>query len=119
MGRSVSSLSEPRMFTDKSVKYVRLNAVWIISGEGKSPKVFYLATVFKPNKTTIGVYDHPDFKNAAYGAGHIFGETIELNRIGWFESLKVEQQNFRNGLFEVTDSKIIDEMRKLAGTHAL
>ena len=37
----------------------------------------------------------------------------------WFENLKAEQQIFRNGLFEVTDFKVIDEMRKLAGIHAL
>ena len=119
MGHSASAMPEPRMFTDKSVKHVPSQAVWLISGEEKSPKTFYLAAIFKPNRTTIGMYDHPEFKNAAYGVGHIFGETIELSGLPWFEKLKVEQQNFRGGLFEVKNSKVVDELRKLAGAHAL
>jgi len=120
MGYSASAMPEPRMFTNKSVKHVPSQAVWLVSGEGnKSPKTFYLAAVFKPNRTTIGMYDHPKFKNAAYGVGHIFGETMELNGLPWFEKLKVEQLNFKDGLFEVKDSKVVDELRKLAGIHAL
>lgn len=119
MGYSASAMLDPRMFTDKSVRYLSSNAVWLISGEGKSPKTFYLAAVFKPNRTSMGTYDHPSFKNAAYGIGHIFGETIKLNGMPWFETLKAVQHNFKNGLFEVTDSKVIDELRRLAGVHAL
>lgn len=113
-------MPDPRMFTDKSVRYVPSQAVWLISGEGvKSPKTFYLAAVFKPNRTTTEMYDHPKFKNAAYGNGYIFGESITLNGLPWFEKLKTEQQNFRGGLFEIKDSKVIDELRNFAGVHAL
>lgn len=107
------------MFTDKSVTKVSGNAVWLISGEGKSPKSFYLAAVFKPNRTASGTYDHPKYKNAAYGPGHILGETIELTGLPWFEQMKADQKNFKNGLSEVTDAVIIAEFRKLAGPHAL
>jgi hypothetical protein len=119
MGYSISAMSEPHIFTDKSVKYLPSNTVWLISGEGKSPKTFYLAAAFKPHRTTSGTYDHPDFKNAAYGVGRIFGESIQLNGLPWFEALKADQQNFRNGLFEITDSNIIEALTKLASAHTL
>lgn len=119
MGYSASTMPEPRMFTDKSVKNVSGNAVWLISGEGKSPKSFYLAAVFKSNRTSTGTYDHPKYKNAAYGPGHIFGETIEVTRLPWFQQLKSDQKNFKNGLSEVTNVAIIAELQKLAGPHAL
>jgi hypothetical protein len=119
MGVSASSLSEPKLHTDKSVRNLSSNVVWLISGEGGSPKKFYLAAVFKVNRLSAGTYDHPDFKNSAYGIGHIFGETILLNGLPWFEELKENFQNFRNGLTELTDSTKINELRSNAGTHAL
>lgn len=40
MGYSASTMTELRMVTDKSVKYLPSNAVWLISGAEKSPKTF-------------------------------------------------------------------------------
>jgi hypothetical protein len=114
MSYSASKLSEPKLYTDKSVKNLSSSRVWLISGEGTSPKQFYLAAVFKVNRVSTGTFDHPDFKNSAYGNGHIIGEKIELNGLAWFEKLKAKLNNFKNGLTEITDPYLIKELETLA-----
>ena len=119
MGFSASKLDEPKLHTDKSVKNLSSNKVWLISGEGSSPKDFYLAAVFRVNKVTAGTFDHPDFKNSAFGVGHIIGETIKLNDLPWFELLKSNLNNFKNGLSEVTDTDIVKELETVSSAYAL
>ncbi|MGJ0485201.1 MAG: hypothetical protein ACR65R_11840 [Methylomicrobium sp.] len=77
-------------------------------------KLFIWQQFFKPYRTTTGTYDHPDFKNAAYGVGRIFGESLQFNGLPWFEALKAGQQNFRNRLFGITDFNTIEALTKLA-----
>jgi hypothetical protein len=119
MGYSASKLPEPKMHTDKSVGSLSSNRVWLLSGEGKSPKTFYLAAVFKVNRVSSGTYDHPKFKNSAYGVGHIIGEKIVLNGLLWFEALKSNMNNFRNGLSEITDRTIIAELENESAPYTL
>lgn len=120
MGYSASEIKELCIYTSKSVKKLSGNAVWLISGEGKSPKTFHLVLVFKANRTSSDTYRHPPYKNAAYGdTGEIFGKSIELTDFPWFDPFKKDHQNFKYGLFEVTDKAIINELRKLAGPHDL
>jgi len=119
MGYSASSLLDPRAFTNNPVDELPNNALWLISGEGKSPKEFFLAAVFKVYQAKTNCYDHPLFKNAAYGHGHIFGETIRLNGLSWFESFKKSMSNFKYGLCEIEEKDVIVELRKLAGRHAI
>ena len=118
MGFSASKLDEPKLHTDKSVRNISSNRVWLISGEGSSPKEFYLAAVFKVNRTN-NYFDHPDFENSAYGNGHIIGETIKLNGLPWFESLKSNLNNFKNGLSEITDLDIIKELEAASSAYTL
>ena len=119
MGFSASDMAEPYIHTNKSVRNLSSNLVWIISGEGGSPKDFYLAGVFRVKRVAADTYDHPGFKNSAYGDGHIIGETILLNGEAWFESLKASLGNFRNGLSEITDPDVISSIRSEAGLYAL
>lgn len=119
IGYSASELDEPKIFTDKSVRYLSSNKVWLISGEGRSPKDYYLAAVFIVNRTSSDCYDHPDFKNAAYGVGYIIGEKIYLNGLPWFERLKSEMSNFRNGLTQIKDISVIKEMERITSKYSL
>jgi hypothetical protein len=119
MGYSASKLSEPKLHTDKSVKNLSSNRVWLISGEGLSPKKFYLAAVFRVNRVTDGTFDHPDFSNSAYGVGHVIGESIPLNGLPWFELLKSNLNNFKNGLSEIIDKDIIKELEAASSAYAL
>jgi len=119
IGFPASKLDEPKMFTRKSVRNLSSSRVWLISGEGKSNKEFYLAAVFKVNRTTSGTFDHPDFANSAYGIGHVIGEKIKLNGIPWFEDLKANLNNFKNGLTELTDDNIVKELELASAGYAI
>ena len=119
IGYSASELDEPKLFTRKSVRNLSSNRVWLISGEGTSPKDFYLAAVFKVNRVSAGTFEHPDFENSAFGVGHIIGEKIKLNGLPWFESLKGELSSFKYGLSEITDEKVIKELELLSSEYAL
>jgi hypothetical protein len=119
MGYSASKLTEPKLHTDKSVKNLSSNRVWLISGEGSSPKDFYLSAVFRVNRVSADTFHHPEFKNSAYGEGHIIGEKIRLNGISWFENLKSSLNNFKNGLSEIDDPVIIGELEAVTKAYPL
>lgn len=116
MGYSASGLGTPRVVTDKSVRYLPGGIVWLVSGEGsRSPKSFFLGAAFKVNRIAAGSYEHPKFKNSAHGIGEIFGETLLLSGLGWFETFRSEQSNFRNSLTEITASPVVAEFQALSG----
>ena len=119
MGFPASKLESPRIYTSNSVRRLPSQAVWLISGEGSSPKSFYLAAVFKVNRVCAGTYEHPSFENSAHGEGRIFGESICLNGLPWFEALKEEMLNFKNGLAPLQNEVALEELRCLAGRYAL
>ena len=113
MGFSASSLSMPIIFTNKSVKKLNSNIVWLISGEGKKDKDYFLAAKFKVNYTS-GCTEHPKFKNSASGVGTIYGETIPLNDLPVFKIIKDDiTNNFRNGLTEIKAPDVINFLESL------
>lgn len=115
MGYSASALPSPRLFTSKSVRKLPGATVWLVSGEGtKSPKIFYLAAVFKVLEIKEGLYEHSDFKNSAHGEGHIYGEKVLLSGLSWFDTFKKEQSNFRNSLTEITGNPAIAHFQTLS-----
>lgn len=116
MGYPASKLTSPQIFTNKSVRAVGGNTVWLVSAEGdSSPKKYFLAAAFKVVHTSSSTYKHPDFKNWASGIGHIYGETIPLSGQPWFEEFKDAQLNFKNGLSLIEDAEVIDKFMKLSG----
>jgi hypothetical protein len=116
MGYSASDLVNPRLVTNKGVRQLPGNTVWLVSGEGiRSPKVFYLGGVFKVDRIAESCYEHPDFKNSAHGIGQIYGESLLLTGIEWFEKFKAQQSNFRNSLTEITDALVVTELVELSG----
>ena len=119
MGYSASAIPSPRIFTNKSIKGLLSNAVWLISGEGGKNKSFYLAAAFRVTRESPDTYEHPGFRNTAFGDGHIFGETIKLNSYPWFPDLKARYSNFSLSLSPLSDLKFIKELQALAGPYAL
>jgi hypothetical protein len=75
----------------------------------------YNSAAFKVLEIKEGLYEHPDFKNSAHGEGHIFGETILLSGLSWFDVFKNEQSNFRNSLTEITGNPVIAHFQALSG----
>lgn len=117
MGYSASKLKIPEIFTNKSVRYLPGQTVWIISGEGKRHKSYYLAGVFQVDQTVMGSSADAGFKNSARGPGYVFGEVICLDGLPWFKQLQKQQINFRNGLTELKDDHAVQELQRLVDNH--
>jgi hypothetical protein len=117
MGYPASQLESPRILTNKSVRNLPGQTVWLISGEGQRQRSYYLAAVFEVDRTFMGSSAYAGFKNSAQGPGLLFGETICLDRLSWFEDLKKKLINFRNGLTELTDDLAVYELQRLVDHH--
>lgn len=115
MGYSASDLGSPQLVTDKGVRQLPGNTVWLVSGEGnRSPKTFYLGAAFTVNRIAENCYEHPDFKNSAHGVGRIYGESLLLTGLDWFGKFKTQQNNFRNSLTEITDTPAVAKFQALS-----
>lgn len=118
MGFSVNSLSEPLIYTNKPVGKLSSNIVWVISGEGVSPKLFQLAAVFKVHKVAAGTYEHPDFKNSASGSGIIIKENLLLNHQKWFSNLTQHLRKSRYSLAPIKDGVIVEGLMGILKSNA-
>lgn len=89
MGYGPETLDELRMYTNKGVKVLPSNCVWVISASNK-PQRYHLTSVFKVDDISEGAYDHPDFKNTARGtSGRVFGATLEIGSEPWFRYSRI------------------------------
>lgn len=115
MRYSASSLRSPRIVTNKGVRQLPGATVWLVSAEGsRSQKTFYLGAAFTVTHIAEDGYEHPDFRNSAHGLGHIFGETLLLTALPWFEEFKAKQSNFRNSLTEITGLPVVAHFQRLS-----
>lgn len=98
------------IYTSKSVRNLIDQRVWLISGQGKPSKKFFLEYVFTVSKTKNGE------TNEALGTEGIrFNPPILLNDLPWFQSFK-KSQFFSLGLYRI-DKKTELELAKLAENH--
>jgi hypothetical protein len=101
-----------RVYTSKSVDDLSGNTVWVIAGQGSSPKQYTLSSVFIVSD--VGEADHPDFKNFARGDGHRFDPPPEVNDLDWFTELRKKMANFSFGLQEITEQNHVHKLLELA-----
>lgn len=109
----------PHIYTNKSVRNLSSNAVWLVVGSGTSPKQYALASAFRVARTSSDCFDHPDFKNAAYGDGHVFSPPVSLNKLLWFDAFRHSLGNFSLGLTEIREEIYIEGLRQAAGRYAI
>lgn len=114
MGYPASKLGSPQIFTNKSVRNLPGNTVWLISGEGHRKRSYYLSGVFQVDHIFMGTSAIAGFKNSAQGPGRLFGEVICLDKLFWFEDMKKKLINFRNGVTELKDDLAVQQLRRLA-----
>lgn len=115
MRYSASSLTSPRIVTNKGVRQLPGATIWLVSGEGpRSPKTFYLGATFTVTHIAEDSYEHSDFRNSAHGLGHIYGETLLLTALLWFEEFKAKQSNFRNSLTEITGLPVVAHFQRFS-----
>ena len=87
--------------------------VWIIAGSGSKPRKYALASTFVVNE--ISEQDGRDFQYKVSGPdGKVFRPPILLNELSWFREFLRDQQNFRRGLREITEPRVIEELQRLA-----
>jgi hypothetical protein len=114
MGYSCTTLPTPRLKTSKSVLGHEGATVWLVAGEGKAPKSYFLASRFvidscEPNK-------HPGTRlpNEVSGSGVLLGKSVCIDGTPLFEALRRSSANFVNGYCEIRDPATIAALKRLA-----
>jgi hypothetical protein len=98
--------------TNKPVKQLRGDFVWLITGEG-TPRMYSLCEAF--------VVEHIDEKpgplgNEAKGHGLAFKRPILIDKKPWFELLRRRTGNFGFGLQRIKDQEVIRGLMELLST---
>lgn len=114
MGYSCEAIPEPRVKTSKAVVGLEGVTVWLVSGEGKSPKRYYLAARFISEKCESGLYRGSDLPNQISGAGTLYGKSKPITGTTLYSLLQRQSANFVNGFFELRDAAAISGLERLA-----
>ena len=104
------------MLTDKPIRHLLDNTVWLIAGEGRrSPKRYFLCKRFIVDH--VGEDPEGRFKYCASGEHGIrFRPLVPLDEYPWFHDLKASVQNFSLGVREI-DGRYVAELETLARAH--
>lgn len=95
-GRPAASTARFQVFTKKPVQPLIGHTVWLVSGEGKSPKRYALEYAFVVEGVTVGE------PNTAWGTqGQRFDPPLSLNGLPWCRDFVDSQTNFSLGLREM------------------
>lgn len=85
----------------------------MIVGAGKSPKSYYLVSIFIIDKCEQNKYSGDDLPNKISGTERLFDLSIPLDQTSILEKLKRQTANFASGFFEINNSAIISEFESL------
>ena len=114
-GCSSTTITKPHVKTGKTVTGLEGVTVWLIAGEGKSPKSYFIAAKFIADKCLLN--EHPEeekLKNGISGKGTLYKLTKPITGTVLIDKIKKESTNFRKGFHEVTDNTIINDLLKLS-----
>lgn len=113
MGYSCVDIPEPRVQTSRPVAGLDGVTVWLIAGEGETPKSYYLAAKFIADRCEPNSIVGSKFPNLIAGPGNLFKKTIPLNGSLVLEHLRRESANFVRGFYESKDSAVISGLKAL------
>lgn len=88
--------------------------MWLVAGEGKSPKSYYLASRFVIEECAPDKHLGTRLPNEVTGVGDLFGTSISLDASPVLEQLRRASANFVNGFFELRDPVVISALKALA-----
>ena len=111
MGYSCATLLTPQVRTKNSVSGLNGVTVWLIAGEGKSPKSYYLASTFVADQCKTAHFPDPKLPNLIAGVGRTFGLSISISGSSLLEKIKAESANFRRGFYETFDHVVITQLQ--------
>jgi hypothetical protein len=113
MKYSCTAIPEPRVKTLKPVASLEGVTVWLIAGEGKSPKRFYLTIKFIAKKCQSALYPGTEFPNQISGEGELLGLSIPLNGTPLLEALRTNSLSFRKGFYEIKCETVVKGLQSL------
>lgn len=114
MGYSCMDIPNPRVKTSKPIEGLEGSTVWLIAGEGKSPKSYYLASKFTIEECATGKYPGTKLLNEVSGSGRLMNKTIPMNSTLLLSQLQKLSANFVNGFCELRDASVISSLTALA-----
>jgi hypothetical protein len=115
MGYTAEESDPFGLYTGKHVSQLLGDVVWIMAGQGKSPKQYFLSSWFIVSKVTPA--DHPDFGFTLSGEeGGAFDPMPQLDQLDWFPAFRQRMANFSIGLTELRQPEIIAALRQLAAS---
>ncbi len=114
MGYSCTEIPVPRVKTRKPIAGLEGATVWLVSGEGESPKSYYLASRFVVEKCETDKHLGAILPNEISGTGVLLGTAVCLDSTALLKSLKRVTANFVNGLCELRDPGVVAELRSIA-----
>jgi hypothetical protein len=111
MGEDCDADDEFSILTNKSVKRLPGNTVWLVAGKGRNPRRYFLCEVFVVDQ--VGLADVERFKFFASGHnGYAFRPLFALDEEPWFPEFRERMQRFSLGLRELP-SEFIPRFRRL------
>lgn len=114
MGYSCAAIPEPRVKTSKPVVGLEGATVWLVAGEGDSPKSYYLASRFVVDKCEPSKHLGTPLPNEVSGAGVLLRTSVCLDATPLLAQLRRLSANFVNGFFELRDPAAISALKALA-----
>lgn len=106
------SIIMPHAITSRNVTGLEGVTVWLIAGEGKSPKSYFIAAKFIADKCLLN--EHPEekkLKNGISGKGILYRRAKPITGTELIAQIKDKTANLR-GFKEITDITIINGLMK-------
>ena len=114
MGYSCTDIRNPQVKTSKSVEGLEGSTVWLVAGEGKSPKSYYLAAKFTIEFCNPSKHVGTTLPNEVSGRGLLLGKSIRMNNSALLAQLQKLSANFVSGFCELSDASVIVGLKALA-----
>ncbi len=107
---TVSSDKQEYILTNKPVKHVIGNTVWVVTFEAEHD--YSLASVFVVS--SADEWNEAGFKHRISGRGHSFYPWKRIKHLSWFAKLMTATGNFGLGLQEVSDAVVVKGLVAIA-----
>ena len=114
MGYSCTDISELHVQTNRPVHGLEGVTVWLIAGEGRSPKSYFLTSKFVATDCGLNLIPGTKFRNRISGLGTLFRKGVPLAGKPLLERVRKESANFVRGFYETTDLEVIEGLGVLA-----
>lgn len=108
-----TSIREPRVRTSKNVLAAKGATVWLVSGEGRTPKSFFLVARFVAVDCMPNAHPHTELPHEVRGYGRTFGGSTPI-RGRLLDDIKRDSACFHRGFYEIQNADIISALESIA-----